>query len=89
MATETHATSMSAHFRGLNVVARNRYLDKLKYAKGTKQLPDPYQLREGWTDSPRTWPDVTFGDIFMYLIETPGTYTKEKLKAYKSLDAYR
>ena len=87
MATETQANSMSAYFRGLNVVALNRYLGKLKYAKGAKQLPDPYQLCEGWTDSPRTWPDVTFGD--MYLIETRGTYTKEKLKAYKSLDAYR
>ena len=89
MAAEASVNSMSSYFRGSNVVTRNRYLEKLKYARGTKYLPDPYQLSDGWTDSPRNWPDVTFGDTYVYLIETPGTYIKEELKAYKSLDAYK
>ena len=33
------------------------------------------------------WPELEFGDIYN-LIETKGVYTKEKLKAYKSLEAY-
>ena len=37
-----------------------------------------------WQD----WPDVLYPDIYNYLIETPGLYTKETLKAYKSLDGY-
>ena len=89
MAAEATAGSMSSYFRGLNSVAHNRYSDKLKYARGTKCLPDPYQLSFGWSDSPRNWPDIIFGDIFMYLIETPGSFTREVLKAYKSLEAYK
>ena len=34
------------------------------------------------------WPDLQYGDLYLYLIETKGAYTREKLKAYKSLDAY-
>ena len=89
MAAEASVNSMSSNFRGSNLITRNRYLEKLKYVRGTKYLADPNQLSDGWTDSPRSWPDVTFGDIYVYLIETPGTYTKEELKAYKSLDAYK
>ena len=29
-----------------------------------------------------------FGDIYTYLINTEGCYTKEKLKAFRSLEAY-
>eukprot|EP00794_Sanderia_malayensis_P010399 gene10399-11483_t len=89
MAAEATVRCMSSYFRGLNQVARNRYFEKLKYGTSTKSLPDPYGVTGGWTDSPRNWPDVTFGDIFMYLIETPGSYTKEELKVYKSLEAYK
>eukprot|EP00795_Rhopilema_esculentum_P011716 gene11716-84_t len=78
----------------LSFWTRSQYMptpinDKLKYARGTKCLPDPYQLNFGWSDSPRNWPDITFGDIFMYLIETPGSSTREEMKAYKSLEAYK
>ena len=34
------------------------------------------------------WPDVEYGDVFNYLIESPSVYTGKLLKAYKSLDAY-
>jgi hypothetical protein len=36
-----------------------------------------------------SYPDLTFGDIYLYLIDTPSIYTKESMKAYKSLEAYR
>ena len=52
-------------------------------------LTDPYEiLPEKWSDSISSWPPVEFGDIYTYLIETPGQFTREKLKAYKSLDAF-
>lgn len=41
-----------------------------------------------WEDNPSKWPQLEFGQIFVYLIDTPGPFTKEKLRAYKSLDAY-
>ena len=50
---------------------------------------DPYQLNaEAWIDDPSLWPEVEFPQIYMYLIDTPGEFTREKLKAYKSLEAY-
>ena len=34
------------------------------------------------------WPELLFGDVYTYLINTKGLFTKQKLKAYKSLEAY-
>ncbi len=34
------------------------------------------------------WPELQFGDVYTNLINMEGQFTKEKLKAYKSLDAY-
>ena len=45
--------------------------------------------KNSWGDSPTLWPDVKFGDIYTYLIDTPGPFTKESMKAYKSLDVYK
>ena len=38
----------------------------------------------GWKDNPEKWPLLDFGQIFVDLIDTPGPFTKEKLKAYIS-----
>ncbi|XP_076314943.1 uncharacterized protein LOC143227375 [Tachypleus tridentatus] len=34
-------------------------------------------------------PNITYGDIYIYLINRTSTYTNESLKGYKSLDAYK
>ena len=82
------STCDSEYVKSLDPVARSRYHSKLSYNKGASSLPDPYNLK-GWTNNPSSWPDLTFGDLYTYLIETPGIYTKESLKTFKSLEAYQ
>ena len=53
------------------------------------QSLDPYELPpELWVDNVSLWPPVEFPHIYVYLIDTPGEFTQEKLKAFKSLEAY-
>ena len=65
---------------------KERYEEKMKLL-GCKE--DPYCYFEKKTTVPvsvewTSWPDVTYPDIYNYLIVTPGM-THEQLKAYKSL----
>lgn len=34
------------------------------------------------------WPDVDYGNIYNYLVNTPGLYTQKAMQAYKSLEGY-
>ena len=79
----------STNFQSLSYQAKARYIEKLKLSCG-QVLPDPYQLESAlWSDDPKTWPDVEFGDIYTNLVDTPGQFTKTSMKAYKSLEAYK
>ena len=40
-------------------------------------------------DDATKWPEVEFGQIYVYLIDSPGPYTRENMKTYRSLDAYQ
>ena len=77
---------LSIYAENLPNDVRKGYRKKLKYIHD--DLLDPYELSSGWFDDPSVWPDSQFGGIYCYLIETPGLFTKENLKAYKSLEAY-
>ena len=79
----------SAYANSLDFSARERYKNKLQYTDGDSSLPDPYFIENGWRNEPGLWPDLTYGDIYMYVINTPGIFSRESMKAYKSLDAYR
>ncbi|XP_034046938.1 uncharacterized protein LOC117528417 isoform X2 [Thalassophryne amazonica] len=71
---------------GLDKDARQQYLAKLEAAR--LELC-PYTQPEGvWKDDPKTWPKVEYGDIYSYLINSPGPFTHNQMKYYKSLDAY-
>ena len=41
-----------------------------------------------WMEDITKWPSIEFGDLYTYLIESKGPYTKESLKAYESIEAY-
>ena len=50
---------------------------------------DPYQFQNAeWVDDIFMWPPVEFPSLCMYFIDAPGGCTREKLMAYKSLEAY-
>ena len=71
----------------LDYEAKKRYKEKLVLE--FEELTDPYALPEtAWRGDITKWPNVEFGDIYNYLIDSKGRYTKESLKAYKSLEAY-
>ena len=64
-------------------------LELLYSSKDPEVVVDPYRVEnERRKDDIALWPPVQFGEIYTYLIDTPGQFTREKLKAYKSLDAF-
>lgn len=78
-------SGMSDYFKTLNMTDRERYIQKLTLNNGVR-LPDPYFITEWQYDSSK-WPDLQWPDIHCYLIEKPSVYTREKVRAYKSMDA--
>lgn len=52
-------------------------------------LPDPYSHNEcSWNQEIQLLPEITWADVYNYLINTASDFTKEKLMANKSLEAY-
>ena len=78
----------SKYFLELSSDDKHAYIKKLTFTDGTV-LPDPFGITDGqWESNILLLPDVTFGDLYTYLIETPSEYTHENIKAYKSLEAH-
>ncbi|CAL4250689.1 unnamed protein product, partial [Meganyctiphanes norvegica] len=44
--------------------------------------------RSSWSIDLETWPNLEYPDIYDYLVETPGPFTRESMKSRKSLEAY-
>ena len=78
-------THKESYVDGLSPADRSGYEKKLMLSSGV-MLPDPLPCTE-WITDLKTWPSIEWPDIYTYLIDTPSVYTKEKLKAYKSMDA--
>ena len=76
----------SPYLTSLTLSDHKKYLQKLKLSDGD-QLPDPYTLK-CWINTSKHIPNITWVDISTCLLHTPSEYTKEVLKAYKSMDAY-
>ena len=71
----------------LDYSPQKRYFGKLTF--DGKVLPDPYGISEDqWLGDVSKWPSLDFGDLYVYLVDKKRTFTKEKLKVYKWLEAY-
>ena len=81
------ARKFSAYFYGLDENAKKRYLQKLDSV--SKNIDHPYTISCQLLAVSSILPNIKYPDIYNFLIETPSVYTREDLKAYKSLDAYK
>ena len=78
----------SAYVQNMTIVDRNSYLKKLFLQNGTR-LPDPHSTTIcDWSTDITKLPDVNWMDIQTYLIDKPSEFTKDSLKAWRSLDYY-
>lgn len=67
--------------------AKDRYLKKLQDCDLTEC---PYLIPEdAWVNQPTSWPSLEYPDMYEYLINTPGVFTREAMKNRKSLEAYQ
>ena len=78
----------SRYYHSLDEVSKKNYCDKLALLGG---IEDPYTFKKenSVRHDPSLWPCVEYPDIFNYLITSKSKFTKDDLKAYKSLDAYK
>lgn len=84
---------VSDYFTSLDAEAKSRYIDKLRKYK-IKEDPlltgsPAGDAAPAWTTDPNKWPHVAYGDIYNYLIDSVSVFSKESLKAYKGLEAYK
>lgn len=79
---------MSLYYKSLPEAPQREYKEKL-LRLGIKDLCfDPFIDGETWEDNVTKWPDVQFGEIYCYHVDTPGQFTRETSNAYRSLEAY-
>ena len=76
----------SDYFKSLLEREKTSYKAKLTLSDGFA-LPDPLAIEE-WSDNTSKILEVTYPDIYSYLIDTTSEFTKEKMKCYKLLEAY-
>ena len=84
------ASKTSKYYSNLNNFAKKRYEQKLSELKILNDLLAMDKNNFDTTDTDVTkWPDISFADIFCYLINYLSQYFQGSLKAYKSLEAYK
>ena len=52
-------------------------------------LADLYGIVETWKSDVKLMPDVSWGDMYNYLVNSPNEYTQDNLEAYNSLEAFK
>ena len=78
----------SDYFKNLTNENQERYIKKLTLGNGTL-LPDPCTVPvTEWKCDETLLLDISHPDITFYLVETPSEFTRDKVRAYKSLEAY-
>ena len=78
--------SLPKYRDSLDPEQRKRYDEKLQLISNI----NPYNVSSRFFDeSMEMWPKIEFPDIVNYLLFSTSRYTKEQIKAYKSLEAYQ
>ena len=80
----------SQYYHGLDKDSKRRYDGKLNLIG--ENVDDPYTIplsTQPSSNNSEKWPDVEYPDIYNYLVNTRSPYTKDMLKAYKSLEGYK
>ena len=75
------------YFEKLTISEKSRYQLKCDFI-GPNDCPYR-QPADRLVDDPSKWPDIHFGDIYTYLIDTPSVHSWESMKNYRSLEGYR
>ena len=75
----------SGYYERLKDDVKKRYNEKLNIIG--EAVDDPYTFSSGLGID--DMPSIEYPDIYNFLINTPSLYTKEELKAYKSLEGYK
>ncbi len=85
-----NSSDLSQYAKSLPNLDLERYKQKLRVNIGGQDvvLKDPYTLNSGWLAQVAKLPPTDYGTIYSYLVLTPGPYTGEAMRAYKSLEAY-
>lgn len=84
-------TSLSKYVQHLNDEEMTRFLSKYSMIG----VQDPYNLPDGLLkllrdiQIPAEVPDIAYHYVYNYLVHTQSYYTRQSLKAYKSLEAYK
>ena len=87
---ENSGKTMSEYFKNLSKTAKRRYEEKNKdIGVENVEKGDPFLISSEWVDDDSKWPEVEFGQIYVYVIDSPGPYTRDTMKAYSSLEAYQ
>ena len=68
----------SEYYSTLSSDSKARYTEKVT---GAGLKTDPYViLNKSWTEEPVSVPQVSWSDMFLYMILTPSPYAKQELK---------
>ena len=70
----------SSYFSELQKEGKAKYKHKLTLTNG-QLLPDLYGTVENGKSSAKLMPDVSWGDMYNYLVNSPIEYTHDNLKA--------
>ena len=78
--------SFSSYFNELQKEEKAKYKRKLTLTNG-QLLPDLYGIVENMKTDVKLMPDISWGVMYNYLVNSPREYTYDNVKAYRSLDA--
>ena len=77
----------SSYFNELQKEDQAKYKSKLTLTNG-QSLPDLYGIVENMKSNVKLMPGVSWGNMYIYHVNSPNEYTYDNVKAYKSLEAF-